>query len=157
MRYLMIDRVLEWTPFERVVAAKNVSLESDVLEHHFPGFPLFPGALTAEAMAQAAGYLIMRSLLEEKGVQHAAALSVIERLHLRRPVYPGDQLRIAIEVTDWRLATVRVTAHATVDGHSTARGQLLLAHRPVEDTVPAETLRFAMQWMRNLQRPTGLE
>src|ERR1051325_4104525 len=112
MRYLMIDRVLEWTPFRRVVAAKNVSLESDVLEHHFPGFPLFPGALTVEAMAQAAGYLVMRSLLEERQAQHAAALAVIDRVCLRRPVYPGDQLRLTIEVTGWGPAAVRVSAHA---------------------------------------------
>jgi len=72
MRYLMIDRVIEWTPFRQLVAVKNVSLESDVLEHHFPGYPLFPGALTLEAMAQAAGYLVMRSLFEERNTQHGS-------------------------------------------------------------------------------------
>jgi len=110
MRYLMIDRVFEWTPFRRVVAAKNVSLESDVLEHHFPGFPLFP----------------------------------------------GDQLRITIEVTEWGPAAVQVTANAAVDGQTTARGRLVLAHRPVDGTVHAEAVRRALEWMRGLERPSGL-
>jgi 3-hydroxymyristoyl/3-hydroxydecanoyl-(acyl carrier protein) dehydratase len=156
MRYLMIDRVLEWTPFQRVVAAKNVSLESDVLEHHFPGFPLFPGALTVEAMAQAAGYLVVRSLLDERKVEHAAALSVIDRVHLRRPVYPGDQLRIDVQVTDWGETAVRVTAHASVEGQPTARGRLVMVHRPVDGTQYGEAMRQTVRWMRGLERPSGL-
>ena len=156
MRYLMIDRVYEWTPFRRVVAVKNVSLESDVLEHHFPGFPLFPGALTVEAMAQAAGYLVMRSLFEERNEQHAAALSVIDRVHLRRPAFPGDQLRITVDVTEWGDAAVNVTAHATVDGETTARGRLGMAHRAVDGTGHAEAVQRALQWMRGLERPEGL-
>jgi 3-hydroxyacyl-[acyl-carrier-protein] dehydratase len=156
MRYLMIDRVFEWTPFQRVVAAKNVSLESDVLEHHFPGFPLFPGALTLEAMAQAAGYLVIRSLLDERSEQHAAALSVIDRVHLRRPVYPGDQLRITIQATEWEASAVRVTALATVDGQTTARGRLVMAHRPVDGTQHGNAIRQVLQWMRGLERPAGL-
>ena len=156
MRYLMIDRVLEWTPFERVVATKNVTLESDVFEHHFPGFPLFPGALTIEAMAQAAGYLVMRSLLEKEGAAYAAALSVVERVHFRRPVHPGDQLQITIAVTDWRPSATRVAAHATGDGQPTARGRLLLAYRRLDESISAEVARFATQWMRDLERPRGL-
>lgn len=156
MRYLMIDRVLEWTPFQRLVAVKNVSLESDVLEHHFPGFPLFPGALTVEAMAQAAGYLVMRSLFEERTVQHAAVLSVVDRIHLRRPVFPGDQLRISIEVTEWGEAAVNVTSQAIVDGETAARGRLVMAHRAVDGTAHAEAVRHALEWMRGLERPSGL-
>lgn len=156
MRYLMIDRVLEWTPFRQLVAVKNVSLESDVLEHHFPGYPLFPGALTLEAMAQAAGYLVMRSLFEERNAQHAAALSVIDRVHLRRPVFPGDQLRITIEVTEWSEAAVNVTGQAVVDGETTARGRLVMAHRAVDGTMHADAVRRALEWMRGLERPSGI-
>ena len=156
MRYLMIDRVTEWEPFKRVVALKNVSLESDVLEHHFPGFPLFPGVLTLEAMAQASGYLIMRSILERDGVHHASALTMVERVHFRRPVFPGDQLQVTVEVTDWQAQAVRVTAHAEVEHTATARGRLLLAHRPIDADAGAETLRYAERWLRSLERPAGL-
>jgi 3-hydroxyacyl-[acyl-carrier-protein] dehydratase len=155
VRYLLIDRVLAWTPYERVSAVKNVTMESDVLEHHFPGFPLLPGALTLEAMAQAAGYLIMRSLLDDKAEHRAVVLSTVERLHLHQPVHPGDQLRLEVTVEEWTPTAVRVVGAASVDGATTARGRLILAHRRFDDTQHADAIQAALRWMRSFERPRG--
>lgn len=156
MRYLMIDRIMEWEAFRRVVATKNVTLESDVLEHHFRGFPLFPGALTVESMAQAGGYLVIRSLQEERGECHGAALAVVERLHLTRPAFPGDQLRVTVEVTDWLESAVCVTARAEVEGETTARGRLVIGHRKIDPASHPEAERAVLDWIRMLERREGL-
>src|SRR5262249_9540247 len=66
MRYLLIDRIVEFERDRRVVALKNVTLESEVLADHLPGFPLYPGALALESMAQAAAYLVVRSFQEAR-------------------------------------------------------------------------------------------
>jgi 3-hydroxyacyl-[acyl-carrier-protein] dehydratase len=152
MRYVLIDRILEFERDRRVVAAKNVSLESDVLEHHLPGFPLYPGALTLESMAQAAGYLLIRSAHEATGDLVAAALSSVERAHFARPVLPGDQLRIEIELAERTPNATWLHARAGVDGRNVARARLLLAHRPIDPERHGELVRSAWQFFRTLER-----
>jgi 3-hydroxyacyl-[acyl-carrier-protein] dehydratase len=156
MRYLLIDRVLEFERDRRVVAIKNVTLESDVMEHHAPGFPLFPGALTLESMAQAAGYLVVRSLMEATGAPVGAALSSVDRAHFRRPVLPGDQLRLVVEWTEHLPNAARLTAHADVDGLPAAHARLLLVHRPVDAERHPEVVAFARQLFRSLERSESL-
>jgi 3-hydroxymyristoyl/3-hydroxydecanoyl-(acyl carrier protein) dehydratase len=97
----------------------------------------------------------MRSHFEERHVQHAAALSMIDRVHLRRPAFPGDQLRITITATRWADAAVDVRGEAIVDGETTARGRLVMAHRVVNGTTHPEAVRRAFEWMRGLERPAG--
>lgn len=152
MRYLMIDRVLEYERDRRLVASKNVTLESDVMEHHLRGFPVFPGALTLESMAQAAGYLVIRSRQEASGEVHGAVLSSVERAHFRRPVLPGDQLRITVEWTGGAANAADIHARAEVDGRTAARARLVLAYRRVDPTVHAEAARFVGEWFRSLER-----
>lgn len=127
MRYLLIDRVLELVPSERIVAVKNVTLESDYLEQHFPGVPFFPGALVLEAFAQASGYLVAATASELEGRSLALVLAGVERARFIRPVVPGDQLLIqaAILGTESDVTTTRV--EGTVDGRVVARAHLMLA------------------------------
>ena len=93
MRFLMIDRVRELVPDQRIVAIKNVAMESDYLEHHFPGFPIFPGVLALEAMAQASGHLLSRSIeiLEQR---NSFAMMTANSAKYMKFVRPGDQLVI---------------------------------------------------------------
>ena len=98
---LLIDRVLELKRKERIVAIKNVTINEPFFVGHFPGLPIMPGVLIVEAIAQAGGAL----LLTEVDDRHDKVMvfTGIERAKFRRPVSPGDQLRLEVEVKGWRV------------------------------------------------------
>lgn len=98
--FLLIDRVLELTRKERIVAIKNVSVNEPFFAGHFPGTPVMPGVLIVEAMAQAGGVLLLTEI--EDRDSKLVLFTGIERAKFRRPVVPGDQLRIEVNVTSWR-------------------------------------------------------
>jgi len=97
---LLIDRVLELKPRERIVAIKNVTINEPFFNGHFPGLPIMPGVLIVEAIAQAGGAL----LLTEVDDHHNKVMffTGIDRAKFRKPVSPGDQLRLEVEVKNWR-------------------------------------------------------
>jgi 3-hydroxyacyl-[acyl-carrier-protein] dehydratase len=110
--FLLIDRVIQFTRRERIVAIKNVTINEPFFVGHFPGAPVMPGVLIVEAIAQAGGAL----LLTEVEDRHTKLMffTGIERARFRRPVVPGDQLRIEIEVKAWRGNAVRMEGKAFV-------------------------------------------
>jgi 3-hydroxyacyl-[acyl-carrier-protein] dehydratase len=124
MRYLLIDRVREFEAGKRLLAVKNVTLESPYFADHFPGRPVFPAAFHLEAMAQASGCLIERSLwlLERRRV--LPLLHGVTRARFLRVIRPGDQVLIEAVPHDWQpqLAATRVTAQ--VEGQVMARAEL---------------------------------
>ena len=98
--FLLIDRITEITRTKRIVAVKNVSVNEPYFVGHFPAGPIMPGVLVVEAMAQAGGVLL---LIEFPDREHKLLLFTgIERAKFRRPVTPGDQLRIEVDVLVWR-------------------------------------------------------
>lgn len=112
--FLLIDRVVEFEPAKRLVAIKNVTINEPFFQGHFPGYPIMPGVLVVEAMAQAGGMIVMSELPDR-----AAKLVVftsIERAKFRRPVTPGDQLRIEVDVLSFRPRAGRIAGKAFVDG-----------------------------------------
>jgi len=110
--FLLIDKVLDLKRKERIVAIKNVTINEPFFVGHFPGAPVMPGVLIVEAMAQAGGAL----LLTEVEDRHSKLMffTGIERARFRRPVVPGDQLRLEIEVKAWRGNAVRMEGTAYV-------------------------------------------
>jgi 3-hydroxyacyl-[acyl-carrier-protein] dehydratase len=148
MRYLLIDRVLELIAGERIVAVKNVTLESDYLEQHFPGVPFFPGALVLEAFAQASGYLVAASSPESEN-DLALVLCGIERARFVRPVVPGDQLRIEAVLVRAESDVTTTRVEGRVDGDVVARALLTLAAAPASGH---EDYAAAMQQARALRR-----
>lgn len=110
--FLLIDRVIELTRKERIVAIKNVTANEPFFLGHFPNMPIMPGVLIVEAIAQAGGAL----LLTEVDDRHDKLMvfTGIERARFRRPVVPGDQLRIEVEVKAWRMTAVRMAGRAFV-------------------------------------------
>lgn len=112
--FLLIDRVIELERKKRVVALKNVTANEPHFQGHFPGFPIMPGVLIVEAMAQAGGVLLLPELPD--GEHRLMVFGGIERAKFRRPVVPGDQLRIEVEVIVWRSTAVKLQGTATVDG-----------------------------------------
>jgi 3-hydroxyacyl-[acyl-carrier-protein] dehydratase len=110
--FLLIDRVTELVRTKRIVAIKNVSVNEPYFVGHFPAGPIMPGVLVVEAMAQAGGVLL---LIEFPDREHKLLLFTgIERAKFRRPVSPGDQLRIEVDVLVWRGNAGRMLGKAYV-------------------------------------------
>src|SRR5271154_2133578 len=98
--FLLIDRVLDLKRKERIVAIKNVTFNEPFFAGHFPGLPIMPGGLIVEAIAQAGGALLLPEV-EDRG-DKIMVFPGIERAKFRKPVSPGDQLRLEVEVKGWR-------------------------------------------------------
>lgn len=98
--FLLIDRVIDLTRKQRIVAIKNVTVNEPFFQGHFPGVPIMPGVLIIEAIAQAGGALLLTEVPDREG--KLMVFTGIERARFRRPVVPGDQLRIEVEVKSWR-------------------------------------------------------
>jgi 3-hydroxyacyl-[acyl-carrier-protein] dehydratase len=110
--FLLIDRVIDMTRRERIVAIKNVTINEPFFQGHFPNLPIMPGVLIVEAIAQAGGALLLTEV--EDRDQKLMVFTGIERARFRRPVTPGDQLRIEVEVKSWRLTAVRMEGRVFV-------------------------------------------
>jgi 3-hydroxyacyl-[acyl-carrier-protein] dehydratase len=106
--FLLIDRVLELKRKERIVAIKNVTINEPFFVGHFPGLPIMPGVLIVEAIAQAGGALLLTELEDRSG--KLMVFTGIERDKFRRPVSPGDQLRLEVAVVGWRVVPHMIAA-----------------------------------------------
>jgi 3-hydroxyacyl-[acyl-carrier-protein] dehydratase len=123
--FLLIDRVLEFERTKRLVAIKNVTVNEPFFQGHFPGFPIMPGVMVIEAMAQA-GALIMLAEIEDRKTK-LAVFTGIEKAKFRKPVTPGDQLRIEVEVLAMRSRAGRIAGRALVDGKLACEATLTCA------------------------------
>src|SRR6516165_12749358 len=112
--FLLVDRVIEMERGKRLVAIKNVTMNEEFFQGHFPGYPIMPGVLVVEAMAQAGGIIMMHELPDRQ--EKLVVFTGIERAKFRRPVTPGDQLRIEVDVLSFRLRAGKIHGRATVDG-----------------------------------------
>lgn len=112
--FLLIDRVVELERMKRIVAIKNVTVNEPFFQGHFPGMPIMPGVLMIEAIAQAGGALLLTEV--EDRDNKLMVFTGIERARFRRPVTPGDQLRIEVTVLAWRRTAVRMEGKAYVAG-----------------------------------------
>ena len=112
--FLLIDRVIGLERKKRIVAIKNVSVNEPFFAGHFPGYPIMPGVLIVEAMAQAGGALLLTEIPDRE--HKLMVFTGIERAKFRRPVTPGDQLRIEVEVIVWRSNAVKMQGRAMLDG-----------------------------------------
>jgi 3-hydroxyacyl-[acyl-carrier-protein] dehydratase len=112
--FLLVDRVIEIERKKRIVAIKNVTINEPFFQGHFPGFPIMPGVLIIEAIAQTGGVLILTELPDPDNT--LMVFTGIENAKFRRPVVPGDQVRIEVTAVNWRSRAVKMLGVATVDG-----------------------------------------
>jgi 3-hydroxyacyl-[acyl-carrier-protein] dehydratase len=120
--FLLVDRVLEIEPGKRIVAIKNVTVNEEYFLGHFPGHPVMPGVLLLEALAQAGGVLLLHDMPDR--TKKLLYFTGIERARFRRPVVPGDQVRLEIEILNLRATFCRLQAKALVDGKLAAEAIL---------------------------------
>jgi 3-hydroxyacyl-[acyl-carrier-protein] dehydratase len=112
--FLLIDRVIEMERKQRIVAIKNITFNEPQFQGHFPDYPIMPGVLMVEAIAQAGGALLLSEIPDRDS--KLLLFTSIENARFRRPVTPGDQLRIEVTVLNWRSRAVRMRGNITVDG-----------------------------------------
>jgi len=110
--FLLVDRVIELQPGDRIVAIKNVTMNEPFFAGHFPDAPVMPGVLVVEAIAQAGGALLLAAVEDRESKLFVFA--GIERARFRRPVVPGDQLRLEVKVITLRQKAVRLHGTAYV-------------------------------------------
>jgi 3-hydroxyacyl-[acyl-carrier-protein] dehydratase len=117
--FLLVDRIVEVVPDERIVGIKNVTINEHFFAGHFPGNPIMPGVLIVEALAQAAGVLAFKSGVEGSAVYFMA----IEKARFRKPVVPGDQVRLEAQVLQKRGKVWKFSGQAVVDGKVAAEAE----------------------------------
>src|SRR3974377_796129 len=110
---LLVDRIVELEP-DRIVGIKNVTLNEPFFQGHFPDFPVMPGVLIVEAMAQAAGVLVLKTIPDRD--RKLVLLVAIENARFRRPVIPGDTLRMEMKILKRKASVAKMAGVATGDG-----------------------------------------
>jgi 3-hydroxyacyl-[acyl-carrier-protein] dehydratase len=134
--FLLIDRIVEIVRLKRIVAIKSVSINEPFFQGHFPGFPIMPGALIVEAIAQAGGVLLLPEVPDRDSM--LMVFTGIDRAKFRRPVVPGDQLRIEVDVLNWKPRATRLQGNAYVNGKLCCEAQVTCQLVPRAKRVPKE-------------------
>lgn len=129
--FLLVDRVTELVEGERIVAYKNVSINEDVFNGHFPQMPIFPGVMIVEAMAQAAGILGFKTLDKTPEDGSIYLFAGADKVRFRRQVVPGDQLQLEAVVVSVKRGIWKFECKATVDGALAASATIMCADREV--------------------------
>lgn len=122
--FLLVDKILEVDAGKRIVGVKNVTINEPFFQGHYPGFPVMPGVMIAEAMAQVGGVMMIKSL--DAG-HYIPLLAGFENFKFRKPVMPGDQLRLEVDLVFVRGTLGKVKGKALVEGKVVAEGEILFA------------------------------
>jgi beta-hydroxyacyl-ACP dehydratase FabZ len=122
--FLLIDRIIEIIPGEKIVALKNVTINEPFFQGHFPGVPIMPGVLIVEAMGQAGGILAFSSAPQEN--KNAILYFMgMDKVRFRKPVVPGDQLLIEAKILKQRSKAIKMSGIATVEEKLVAEAELM--------------------------------
>lgn len=126
--FLLIDRVLDYTPGETLTAVKNVTINEPIFTGHFPGMPIFPGVLILEALAQATGILGFKTATE-RADNELYLFAAIDEARFKKPVTPGDQMILEVKFLKERRNMWKFYGEAKVDGQIVCSAELMCARR----------------------------
>src|SRR5208337_3181974 len=133
--FLLIDKVVEMERFKRIVTIKNVTINEGFFQGHFPGKPVMPGVLILECMAQAGGLLLLQEIPDRaRKIMYLASMSDVK---FRRPVVPGDQLRIEVNILTWKGDLCKIEGKAFVENSLATEAKMLCVMADREE--PANT------------------
>ena len=127
MRFVLIDRINRLEPGRSAEGVKLITADEDYFRDHFPGYPIVPGVLVLESLAQLGGRLVEASVRQTTGRRVLPVLAKLDHAKFLRPVRPGDRLDLVTEVTAITADAARVTATARVDGRRVASADILYA------------------------------
>lgn len=130
--FLLVDRVVECVPGERILALKNVSINEPFFPGHFPHHPVMPGVLILEALAQAAAILSFKTLGQKSDDKTVYYFAGIDAARFKKPVTAGDQLMLEVSIKASRRGLWKFAARALVDGQVAAEAELLCTMRNIE-------------------------
>ena len=148
MRYVLLDRITLLQPPERALGVKCVSLSDDIFVDHFPGYPVMPGALILESLAQLAGVLLEAAMRERGRHDLHALLTMADRAKFRHVVRPGDRLEIEARALTVSEDGGQAQAWARIDGTLVAEAQLSYAFAQVTNPVVlAKRREFLQIWL----------
>ena len=130
--FLLVDRVLDVVPGERITALKNVSINEPFFPGHYPHHPVMPGVLIIEALAQTAAILSFKTMVDKPDDQSVYYFVGIDNARFKRPVSPGDQLIFEVSISANKRGIWKFAAVAKVDGQVAAEADLMCTVRPLE-------------------------
>jgi len=126
--FLLIDRVLDFTPGESLTALKNVTINEPIFTGHFPGMPIFPGVLILEALAQATGILGFKTV-SERSENELYLFAAIDEARFKKPVVPGDTMILEVKFLKERRNMWKFYGEAKVEGQIVCSAELMCARR----------------------------
>lgn len=129
--FLLVDRVLEYEEGKSLVAIKNVTYNEAFFQGHFPSLKVMPGVLLIEAVAQAGGLLLYMSIPDPE--KKLVFLSKIDNAKFRKPVVPGDQVRLEVEILKMKTSFCHMRGKALVDGNVVVEGDVMASLMDIED------------------------
>jgi len=132
--FLLVDRIVELEP-ERIVGIKNITHNEPHFTGHFPDFPVMPGVLIVEAMAQTAGVLVLKSIPDRE--KKLVLLVAIENARFRRQVVPGDTLRMEMKILKRKASVAKMAGVATVGGELAAEVEVMCKIEDKPEKTPA--------------------
>ena len=137
--FLLVDRVLSLEKGKSIIAIKNVTINEPYFVGHFPHLPVMPGVLQIEALAQAAGILSFQTMDKKSDANSIYYFVGIDEARFKRPVVPGDQLRLEVEITKMRAGVWKYSGRTLVDGQLACEAQLMCTLRSIEPTTSVKT------------------
>ncbi|UCV02253.1 3-hydroxyacyl-ACP dehydratase FabZ [Azonexus sp. IMCC34842] len=129
--FLLVDRVLEVVPGKSIHAYKNITMNEPYFVGHFPHHPVMPGVLIMEALAQAAGILSFKTMDTKPDANSVFYFVGIDECRFKKPVMPGDQLHLHVQIARQMRGIWKYVAEARVDGQVVAEGKLMCAQRDI--------------------------
>jgi 3-hydroxyacyl-[acyl-carrier-protein] dehydratase len=155
VRYFLLDRITDIVPRENARGIKNVTLTDEVLHDHFPDYPILPGALLVEAMAQLAGFLLEVSFNKEGAANtdvQRALLVQINSAKFSSPAEPGDQIELVATMASSLDAAAQVDTEASVGGQRIARAKLTFMMKTIDSDRVHEQRRYLYRlWTKHLK------
>ncbi|MFH0901125.1 MAG: 3-hydroxyacyl-ACP dehydratase FabZ family protein [Pseudomonadota bacterium] len=154
MRYFLIDKVTELVVGEKARGVKNVSLADEYLHDHFPDYPIMPGALIIEAIAQLAGFLLSVTVNQDDAPPRRALLVQVRQAKFHQLVGPGDQLDIEVKLVSLLSSAALVKAEALVGNRRAVRAELMFTLNEIPSERVHEQLRYLYRlWTRHFDPP----
>lgn len=126
---LLVDRVLDWEADKKIVALKNVSANEEFFVGHYPHWPVMPGVLVIEALAQTAALLSFLSMGQSPDENSVVYFAGIDEARFKRPIVPGDQLKMEVEILRRSRGIWKFKASASVDGQIACEAELMCTMR----------------------------